>query len=299
MSEIGAIESWIQSALNCFYHGRAWLAAAVAYASLRLYGFEVSFAHVRKGAYDTHKPVQVTFKSNSDVVGLLELSKECLDNTDARRKQVTDKCKTLLTLTSVLLAVIGVFLPKTLASDSHWAGIAFIISVAALLNTLMLLLVFFDIGIESEVTLEPELNSYNSDDLKKHLVNARLQCVSGAQNRTDYLVDVYRTARFFFLSAFSIVVVLLFTNFIRVPAPTLHERAIHELRGNPELVKLLRGPMGEQGEKGEKGEDGTIDTKAVVDALLRDPRLKQALEEWANENNSALLPHNSTPPTGN
>lgn len=278
------LRNWVQYLLDRFYDGRKWLATAVAYLSIRFYGVEVSFEDVRNGAYKGCKAQQIDFRSGSDLSGLLELSKECLRNANDRRKQVTDKCKTLLTLASLLLAVVGAFLPESLSSDSHYAGIALVISAAALLNVLMLLLVFFDIGTEAEVRLEPELTEYESDDLKKHLVNAQLYCASTVQNRTDYLVDVYRTARFFFVSAFLPVVFLLYLGFSTEPSPTSHEQAIVELRGDLELIELLRGP------KGDRGDDAKIDTGDLVDEVLDDPRLEQAIQEIVDKDRQAVEP---------
>jgi hypothetical protein len=100
--------------------------------------------------------------------------------------------------------------------------------------------------------------SLTSDDLKKSLINAYLRCAVELGNGTHYLVDIYRAARFFFLSAFTAIVLLFSINFL-FRSPDNQAKAIaHELRSDDAFIKLVHGEKGERGEPGQRGEnDGT------------------------------------------
>jgi hypothetical protein len=73
---------------------------------------------------------------------------------------------------------------------------------------------------------------------------------------TDYLLDLYKTARFFFLFGFLITFSLFLFSYLAKPGLTDTEKVIQQLRGDPKLVEFLRGPRGEKGEKGPQGERG-------------------------------------------
>lgn len=90
---------------------------------------------------------------------------------------------------------------------------------------------------------------------------------------------------FFFLTAFSILVVLFSVSFFNRPEADQVERTIAELRSRPEHLELLRGPRGYRGEIGPRGKQGIVDSSEVVDALVNDARLttlvRKAVEEIA------------------
>lgn len=78
----------------------------------------------------------------------------------------------------------------------------------------------------------------------------------------SYSIRSYKTARFFFLLGFLIISDLFSVSYFTRSALTEAEKVIQQLRGDPKLIELLRGPKGEkgeggpQGERGEKGEKG-------------------------------------------
>jgi hypothetical protein len=72
---------------------------------------------------------------------------------------------------------------------------------------------------------------------------------------TDYLADLYKTARFYFLWGFLVLFVVLTTKHFAGP-PRDAEKAIKQLRGDPKLIELLRGPKGDPGERGPQGARG-------------------------------------------
>lgn len=289
----------IQWPFDAFYWCRRGITWFLAYCSLRLYGLEVSAKDVWTGTYSKRQHVNRDLNKANDLPGLLTMAKECLESARDRRSVVSDKCKTLLTVSSLLLGMIGLFLPKSFAFDDMWMRVVFFAAVSALLNTVTLLLVFFDVGTETEVSLDQEDVALASDDVKKNLINLHLRCRSDMENRTDYLVDLYRTARFFFLSAFTIVLLLFSVSFFSQSRTDETERIIQGLRGDPKLIDLLRGPKGETGDKGERGElgqkggtgekgdrgeRGTVDTERIIQQLLGDPQLKKLIEDTATRN---------------
>lgn len=260
----------MQKLLNAFYWTRKGVTTFLAYVSLRIYGSEVKWSSLWNEVFPSSAHSDLNCDKAQDLPTLLIVATEALHGAEARRAVITDKCKTLLTLSSLLLAVIGILLPKTLLSNPIWIKVAFFVSGLCLLNAILMLLVFFGVGREMVVTLDQKEVELPNDDLKKNLINLHLRCQVEMDNRTDYLVEVYKAARFFFLSAFSFVAVIFFATFLtRQEDPTA--RIVRELRGDPKLIELLRGPRGEKGERGEKT---AVDTKQIVDDVLNDPRLK-------------------------
>ncbi len=230
----------IQWPLDAFYWCRKGIAWLLAYCSLRAYGLEVSARNVWHGTYSNRQHVDLDLGQAGDPSGLLAMAKEGLKNAQDRRTVVTDKCKTLLTVSSLLLALIGLFLPKSFAFDAMWMQVVFFGAVMALLNTVTLLLVFFDVGKETEISLDQAYVEMSSDDVKKNLINLYLRCQTDTENRTDYLVDLFKAARFFFLSAFTIVVLLFSVNFFSESPNDETERIIQERC----LYSLSRGDRG-------------------------------------------------------
>jgi len=286
----------LQRCLDNFHASRSWLANGLAYVSLRLYGFgDVTLAEVSHGAYQglAHKDRSLEHIQDADLI--VAESKACLQNAQARRSAITDKCKTLFTLSSLLLGLIGVLLPKSLAFDALWMRVVCFLAVLALLNAVMLLLTFFDVGRDTEVSLDQEQVDLEAGDFKKSLLNLYLRCQVALDNRTDYLVDLYKAARFFFLLAFTVVVLLFSVNFLFDSSKSRTEEVIRALRSDPKFIELLRGPKGDTGLKGDTGDQGirgadgrqgsrddsgkdlVIDEDKLIERILDSPRLKKKL----------------------
>jgi hypothetical protein len=287
--------SVLQRFLDGFHWCRSWLANILAYASLRAYGFEgFTFDDVQRGAYARNPHKNRDLDKAQELDDLVSASKECYENATSRRTAVTDKCKTLLTMSSLLLGLIGILLPKSLAFDATWMRVVCFIAALALLNTVSLLLIFFDVGRETEMSLDQDDVDLDADNYKKSIINMYLRCQVDTDNRTNYLVDLYRSARFFFLLAFSAVVILFSIQFVSSSPKDQTEQIIQRLRSDPQLIDLLRGPKGEKGDeggqgvqgipgtagaKGDPGKDATFDEAKVIDQLLNDPRLKSMVSE--------------------
>jgi hypothetical protein len=119
-----------------------------------------------------------------------------------------------------------------------------------------LLLIYFGVGTETTVCLDQADVELDKDNLKKSLINLYLNCQVDSDNRSDYLLDIYKVARFFSLFAFCIILILLSVHFFSRSSSTDAEKVIQQLRSEPKLIDLLRGPKGEKGDKGDQGESG-------------------------------------------
>lgn len=244
-------------AVDTFWNIARRLLDGIAFTSMRLYGIEdCTFQDVVRRTYDHAKHENLNLDHAPDLDDLLGASKEALSVATDRRNVVTDKCKTLLALASALLTIIGLFLPKSFDFEATWMRALFFVAVVFLLNTVVLLLVYFGIGQDQTISLTQHDVELPGEDLKKSLINEHLQCQVATEKRTDYLVDVYKVARACFLIAFSLIVGLFAVNyFTRTPANDA-KRIIQELRSDPQLLKLLQGPKGEKGDAGVKGDQG-------------------------------------------
>lgn len=279
----------LQKWLDRFHWLRSSVVSGLAYCSMRLYGFEdFTYQDVKSGAYSRKDHQDLDLDESTNLDDLVTASRECFENATARRSAVTDKGKTLTTMSSLLLGLVGILLPKSFAFDSIEMRIVCFLAVLALLNTVTLLLVFFDVGKETQVLLNQDDVDLDHQDYKKSLINSYLRCKVDTDNRTDYLVDLYRSARFFFLVAFTTVVVLFSIRFAGSSPDDDTERVIHRLRGEPKLVELLRGPKGDRGAlgtrgpkgdqgpsgpRGNAGKDAVVDEARIIEKLLNDPRL--------------------------
>lgn len=279
-----------QWCLDRFYWVRSILVNGLAYGSLRIYGLEgFTFGDVKQGAYEERKHENLNLDGAEHLDDLVSASKECWGNANSRRTAITDKCKTLLTMSSLLLGLVGILLPKSFAFDANWMRVVCFLAVLALMNTVALLLIFFDVGRETEISLNQSDVNLDSANYRKNIINLYLKCQVDMDNRTNYLVDLYRSARFFFLVAFTVVVGLFSIQFMTSSSKDQTERVIQGLRSHPQLIELLRGPKGGvgptglqgatgvSGPKGNPGKDAMVDERKLIDRLLDDPRFQAML----------------------
>jgi hypothetical protein len=75
-------------------------------------------------------------------------------------------------------------------------------------------------------------------------------------NRTDYLVEVYKAARFFFMSAFTVLVAVFCISFFVQSSDSQAKAVDSEFRSDRKFIQLIHGAKGERGDKGERGEKG-------------------------------------------
>lgn len=254
---------------KCFY-ARRHIAATLAFLTLRIYGKEIMYSEVKDGKFKQAPPSLLNLDDAKDISTLLDLSKESLKSAEKRRNIITDKCKTLLTLGSLLLGVIGLLLPKYLAFDSLWMRGMSILAIAILFNAIVLLLMFFDVGTDMEISLTQTDVTLDKTNLEKSLLNQHRACTADSENRTNYLVDLYQATRFCLLSALTIVAGLVLANLIIYNPEAQKERSIRELRSNFALTDLQGGVKSDIGENGP-------DLNDLTTHLLSDARLQEAI----------------------
>lgn len=250
-----------QKLLDAFFYTRKWVVTSMVYLSLRLYGSEVTFASLWSRTFDSAKHADLNFDQAKDLETLLGEAQENLKRTDSRRAVVMDKCKVLFTLSSLLLGAIGLLLPKSLAFDHVWMKILFFIATLAFVNVVVLLVFFFGVGNEMKVALDQEQVGLEGNDLKKSLINLYLKCATVTENRTDFLVELYKVAQFFFLSAFTIISLLFSVNFFTQSPDREMNDVLRRLRGDQIFIDSIRGERGAKGDIGPKGDKGDTGPK--------------------------------------
>jgi hypothetical protein len=108
------------------------------------------------------------------------------------------------------------------------------------------------------------------------------------------LVEVHKAARFFFLSAFTIIVGVFAIGFFSRSPDEETKAVAQQLRSDPSFVAQIRGDRGEagpkgdsgqkgdtgpKGERGEKGEKASVDENEFIELLLKDPGHQKRSDE--------------------
>jgi len=260
--------SLLQKLLDAFYYIRKWVVTGLVYFSLRLYGSETTFSALWSRTFDSAKHSDLNLDQAEDLETLLDEAQESLNKAEARRSAVTNKCNVLFTLSSLLLGIIGVLMPKAFVFCHTWMKVLFFLAMLAFVNVIVLLIFFFGVGTEMKVNVSQAEASFTAKDLKKCLINLYRRCGTAAENRTDFLVEIYKVAQFFFLSAFTIVAILFAVNFFAQSSDEGMTDVLKRLRGNPTFIESIRGEKGEKGDRGEKGEKGDKGNNAVAPTNL-------------------------------
>lgn len=259
MSQQSSQKSRLQKVLDMFHGFRRSFHDRLSYYSMRFFGFEVTYEDFQGRSWlnVTHSDRNLDNVKSESLEQLLKCAESEFKDAGDRRTLLTDKCKTLLGLASSLLALLGIFSPK-FNVDTIVSQVLFFATVLALLNSVSLLLYFFGVGSEAVVKAESSETNLGIEDLQKSLINKHYAAIAAKDNRTDFLVNVYEVARFFFLIALVLLTIAFSINiFSQKPEQAKKpDEIIRELRSQPELIEMLRGPRGNKGEKGDKGERG-------------------------------------------
>ena len=211
--------------LDRFYYTRAFLLNGIVWFAIRLTGYELTFANVKERTVPNRSQADLCLDHAGDLDGLLTHAKAQVTEATVRRAIVTDKCKTLFTFNTALLALIAVFQGKT-AELHSWEIMLFYLAVVNFVVSLLVVWTYFDVGGEIVTPLDRELVALCKDDLKKSLINSYLHCASDSDNRTDFLVDLYRTSRFFLMSGFVLLFIVFSHNyFVRAGTSPKQEAA--------------------------------------------------------------------------
>jgi len=204
---------WVQKVLDGFLYLRTWGLDVIVWLAIRLTAYELTFSQVKEKKKASNRVhVDLNLDSAGDVEGLLSHAKAQVDRAVARRAIVTDKCKTLFTFNTALLALIAIFQGK-ITELQFWESAVFYAAVVTFVVALLVLWTYFDVSGEIILPLEQRLVPLSKDDLKKSLVNSNLESAADIENRTDYLVDLYKTSRFFLMSGFVLLFIVFSHNY--------------------------------------------------------------------------------------
>jgi hypothetical protein len=192
----------IQRVLDVSYWLRLNIAASITYLNLYAYGINTEYNSVIDKRY-YRKHLALNLDSVGDIDTILEATKDELKSADERRTTTANKCTTLLIMSIFLTSLI-------IALDQYnRAQILTTISLLLLLNTITLLIPFNDITNEEQVIITQEDITLNSLSLKKALINDYKRVKNNRDNHTDYLVDVYKVARFCFMLSMAPIFMLI------------------------------------------------------------------------------------------
>lgn len=283
----------LQVVIDDFYYARQFCMNCIVFALVRIFGPEMSFGEVKRVTYDGKKYENINL-DNSDINSLLPAAKDCLAAAFDRRSSVIDKSKSLLTLSTLLLTAAGILVTKFLTFEKWWIQMMFLAAVIMLVGCIILLLAFMAVGPESVISLDQQHAELSETDFKKCLFNDVMHCESKVGFRTDYMVDLYKAARFYYLFSFFLLVALFFMVF---PAKKQEDENTKVLRSIKESIVAVQGRPGKDGTDGKDGEPGApgiqgfqgmkgdpgspavMDEEKIIRELIADPRMRKLLEE--------------------
>ncbi|MCP3065814.1 hypothetical protein LXT21_44310 [Myxococcus sp. K38C18041901] len=178
---------------------------------------------------------------------------------DASRKLVDEKARWLLGVVLVLLPiVVGLattfpplvsLISLVVALPLAWAG--------------LLLLWYFGVDVKMMVALSDDLlMAGRKQTALRELIDSIDRCVRHNAAATDFFVDVFRAARRMVGTAVALMVFVAIGAAVYRTIPDPND-VVTRLRGDPSLVRLLRGSTGEPGPKGEQGPTGARGPQGV------------------------------------
>lgn len=208
------VSNFIQlSLLDNFYYVRSWTINVILWLAFRVAAYEIKFNDVKvKTKHNNRLQINLNLDAASDLDLLLKTAESLVKDANARRVIVTDKCKTLFTFNSALLALIAVFQNKTLEFSSFEVYLYYF-ALFMLVVAIIVLWQYFDVGSEAVISLEQDMIHLDKANLQKSLINSNLNCCTSIDNRTDYLVDIYKTSRFYLMIGFVIMIIVCSHNF--------------------------------------------------------------------------------------
>lgn len=229
-----------QHVLDNFYYARVWTLNAIVWSAIRLAAYEVPYECVKARTKPKNRQHDNLNLDNArDLEGLSKHAEAQLKEASARRTLVTDKCKTLFTFNTALLALVAVFQGKTVDLAS-WEILLFYIAVISFVVALLVVWMYFDVSGERVLTLDQSLVGLEKADVQKSLINDNLLCATDIDNRTDYLVDLYKTSRFYLMVGFTLLFVVFSHSYFLHSGGTETDKVINKIRDNPEFQKMIR-----------------------------------------------------------
>jgi hypothetical protein len=238
--------------------------AYVTYGVMRLCQIDCTADEVRDGRYPP-RPVQPFDRSKATDEG----SKEGLalaiyldQGEHARRITVQDKARWLFTLAAAVLTLFSGMLVRR----PTWFGLLGVVLVALpLLLTTLMLLRFFGTETRSTALIDSSLIEAAGSSVHLEALERHSRATAFNAGATDFLVDLYRASHRLTTFALCGVVVVSVATMLAPTSNTL----VEEVRGNPDLIRLLRGPEGPEGKQGDVGAVGPAGPQGPSGAIGR------------------------------
>ena len=240
VERVGSVPAWIE-----------WVI-------LRAFLIECTREEVRQRRY-VHEgqeppPGLLTLQGSDE---LLDLAKSIHGQTEKRKATIDDKCKTIMTVSSISLPLISAILPRLPSPAIGVVPLLFVFLAA------FLVMVQLNVGSSSYPTLDAGLAVLEPEPQKKRLIASYLESARFNDCCTDFNVDVFRAARrSLLLGLLCLVAVAAFGGLLGPSSQSDEDRLIRRLRSEPDVIELLRGPRGTTGKtgpsglRGERGEAG-------------------------------------------
>jgi hypothetical protein len=233
-----AIASTWRKFLDGFYYFREWLTTLITYLSLHIYASEISWNEIKNGKIRSTQKVGLKLEDAKDLDLLLSEVKCRLAEEEDRRNSTTDKCKSLVTLSSLVLAASGIVVSKT-NFDATWTQLILLLAALSLLHVVVLISMHFAVGTDKHPKIDQHDATLSGEDLRKSLINIYLQCQADRNARVNFLVELYKGARFYFLLGLTLIIVLLVSTFPARPKEDLPSTVAKQLTENATFIERL------------------------------------------------------------
>jgi hypothetical protein len=147
----------------------------------------------------------------------------------------------LLTLSSFVLTAAGLVLSK-ISLTGGVLQVALLLAILSLLHVVILLSMHFAVRSEMQMSIEQMDVGLSPGDLRKSLINSYLRCQSDRDSRVDFLLEIYKSARFFFFVGLLMQIAVLSFSFLRTN-DKLAENVASELMKDPRFTDRIRAGL--------------------------------------------------------
>lgn len=236
-----------------------WCVPRLVHGILRMCWIECSVDEVADRKQDHTPPAPVGQLDTRVLETALDVAWRVNERDAARQSAVDEKVKWLF----ALIVIVGTFTAGFVEFKSSKYVLTFGAASIAILSVAGFLTVwYFGVKKSASASLEaPGLLTAPEGEQAKHRLLEHLRTVSafnGARTRFD--VDVYRAA-LRLVAVGTLAVILTFV--ARMLAPE-NDDIVAKLRGDPDLLRELRGPQGERGRAGKQGPPGEDGSDGVA-----------------------------------
>lgn len=278
--------------LDGFHYFREWLTTLITFLSLHIYASDISWESIKTRKIKSPEQDDLNLDDAKDLDLLLSEVKCRLAEEEDRRNSTTDKCKSLVTLSSLVLAASGIVVSKT-NLDSTWTQLLLVLASLSLLHVVVLISMHFAVGADMKLTIEQHEAALSGDDLRKSLINNYLKCQADRNDRVNFLVELYKGSRFFFLLGLTFIIALLVSTVPARPNENLPSAVAKQLTENATFIERLSERIASIENK--QKAPATI-PPAIPDSLPSEPKSDSAVKPPAKPT-TANPPTAAEPPT--